>query len=102
MQHSLLAIRRGRAGTEQRTVFAAAASRDPARVAAELARVAESPRIAQPSDVAARPSSAERAVDGGPLSAIAAMHEPTDWATALCGLVVVAFIARRKANWTAN
>lgn len=32
-------------------------------------------------------------------ASLASMPEPTGWTALLCGLLVVAFIARRKSNW---
>jgi len=40
--------------------------------------------------------------DGGFLFSVAAIPEPTDWMTLLCGFVVVAFMARRKTSVVAD
>jgi hypothetical protein len=41
-------------------------------------------------------------MDGGFLFSVAAIPEPADWMTLLCGFVVVAFMARRKTSAVAD
>ena len=44
----------------------------------------------------------QQQMDGGFLFSVAAIPEPADWMTLLCGFVVVAFMARRKTSAVAD